>query len=814
MTGLDLETFLRLVRADRVFWVGAGAIAGVLLLLIWAARGRSKSLQRCLVLSLAIHVGLVVYGGPSAIDLLSPERIGLIGGDPEAAQERIRSIELVGGADSRSEQQIDSAQSHPATAASDRGSQPAKLLEFDPQAPLPELEEGGLVADSPPPSLMPDPARETPVQSPPAIAAATPEPELEIPEPQPRSPVRVVASGSEVPDLRPLVTEEKAQVDLADSAPEEARRAPMPLPEPPVALPRPPQDVVASAEPPRRASVPLEFAPSRPLPDFGEQVIGDPAVYRQPQGAPTFATEPVGITFDRSPERTARRPSERAEPELAVPDLDSRLTRQFPQDDQPGGAIGASGGSGSRVPRGSTGAVADLAMREIDRRSGLPAVPLVRPGSAAGANGPALPDVGRGLGGRPLPEIPEVYRSRVAPNRSALAREAGASPASEEAVARALEWLARHQDDDGRWNAGSRHGTDGRTLRGESSFTAHCPEDDVCVGECYYWEADTAMTGLALLAYLGAGHTHRTGPYATAVERGLSFLLRVQKPDGDLRGASIGVGIYCHAIAALALCEAYVLTGDERLRPPVERAVAFLLKSRTSDGIAWRYQPGDRFGGDTSILGWAVMMLKSAREVGVAVPEDARTGALAWLQKVAQGRSGGLAIYRPNEGYRVTPTMTAEAWACRQFFDVGGPGPASDEAAAYLMQHGPDRDPFNLYYWYYATLAMYQHGGDNWVLWNARVRDQLVRRQERGGHADGSWDPRLCKDKHDSLGGRVYTTALAALTLEVYYRYLRLYDAPSMPASVEAGDPTDAAVRRTSGDSGEQIAPLTPVPEN
>jgi hypothetical protein len=208
------------------------------------------------------------------------------------------------------------------------------------------------------------------------------------------------------------------------------------------------------------------------------------------------------------------------------------------------------------------------------------------------------------------------------------------------------------------------------------------------------------------------------------------------------------------------------------------------------------------------------MMLKSAREVGVAVPEDARTGALAWLQKVAQGRSGGLAIYRPNEGYRVTPTMTAEAWACRQFFDVGGPGPASDEAAAYLMQHGPDRDPFNLYYWYYATLAMYQHGGDNWVLWNARVRDQLVRRQERGGHADGSWDPRLCKDKHDSLGGRVYTTALAALTLEVYYRYLRLYDAPSMPASVEAGDPTDAAVRRTSGDSGEQIAPLTPVPEN
>ena len=95
---------------------------------------------------------------------------------------------------------------------------------------------------------------------------------------------------------------------------------------------------------------------------------------------------------------------------------------------------------------------------------------------------------------------------------------------------------------------------------------------------------------------------------------------------------------------------------------------------------------------------------------------------MTWLENVADGKSGGLAIYRPNEGYPVTPTMTAEAWVCRQFFGVSGPGPASDEAAKYLLAHGPDRDPFNLYYWYYATLAMYQNGGESWVRWNARVR--------------------------------------------------------------------------------------------
>ncbi|HEU5117829.1 MAG TPA: hypothetical protein VFT74_14475, partial [Isosphaeraceae bacterium] len=189
-----------------------------------------------------------------------------------------------------------------------------------------------------------------------------------------------------------------------------------------------------------------------------------------------------------------------------------------------------------------------------------------------------------------------------------------------------------------------------------------------------------------------------------------------------------------------------------------------------------------------------VMVLKSAKETGISVPPDVRDGALIWLNKVAKGTHGGLAVYRPDphEGLPITPTMTAEAWVCRQFLGVGGPGLASEEAADYLLVHGPDRDPFNLYYWYYGTLSMYQHGGPSWTRWNERVRDQLVRRQVRGGHADGSWHPAECRDPYDKLGGRIYCTALAALTLEVYYRYLRLYDAPGTES------PPDQAVRPTS----------------
>ena len=268
----------------------------------------------------------------------------------------------------------------------------------------------------------------------------------------------------------------------------------------------------------------------------------------------------------------------------------------------------------------------------------------------------------------------------------------------------------------------------------------HCPPGETCFGECAYWEADTALTGLALLTFLGAGYTHIEGRYAETVEKGLSFLIEQQKPDGDLRGQSRVVGMYCHAMATLALCEDYALTGDERLRGPAERALAFLSRGRARDGLAWRYAPGAPVG-DTSILGWIVMGLKSAKEVGIPIPDELslRQGTLLWLDKVATGPSKGLASYQPLD--RETPTMTAEAWVCRQFLGVGGPGPASTEAADFLLRNDSDRGPSNFYYWYYATLALYQHGGEPWSKWNAKIRDRIVRLQRGSGHQLGSWDP-------------------------------------------------------------------------
>ena len=412
----------------------------------------------------------------------------------------------------------------------------------------------------------------------------------------------------------------------------------------------------------------------------------------------------------------------------------------------------------------------------------IPPVRATPNASAFGSGGNDLAALGDRTGRPVLTEIPKIYLPRLDPDRSTQAQRIGASAASELAVERAIDWLTRHQDEDGRWDAGIARYADGTPVKGDDDYTAHCPPGETCFGECAYWEADTALTGLALLTYLGAGYTHRDGRYSENVGRGLDFLLGQQKGDGDLRGRSRVVGMYCHAMATLALCESYALSGDPRLRDPAERAVAFMVSARAADGMAWRYAPGAP-AGDTSILGWVVMGLKSAKETGIPIPNETsiRRGTLLWLEKVATGDSKGLSRYQPGES--VTPTMTAEAWVCRQFLGVGGPGPASSEAANFLLQNESDRGPTNVYYWYYATLALYQHGGEPWSRWNDRLRDKIVGLQRSSGHQTGSWEPD--NSLYGSKGGRIYCTALAALTLEVYYRYLRLYDEPKIP--LEAG---------------------------
>ena len=116
--------------------------------------------------------------------------------------------------------------------------------------------------------------------------------------------------------------------------------------------------------------------------------------------------------------------------------------------------------------------------------------------------------------------------------------------------------------------------------------------------------------------------------------------------------------------------------------------------------------------------------------------------------------------------------MTAEALFCRQMFNVRQSDAASQEAVGYLRQNLPRLAMYDEYYWYYGTLAMFQHDGEPWEEWNASLRDTLVGLQRTSGPQAGSWDP---NGKWAGIGGRLYSTALSTMSLEVYYRFLRIY---------------------------------------
>jgi hypothetical protein len=782
-TGLNLEGFLHLLRADFGAWATLALIVVVLGLMAWTSWGSRRALRKCLVLSILAHCGLALYGGSIPVVLLSlrPDRAE----QPDRA--RIRSIKVAPQRDPAAGSGVAGPglrSGGGSIAPWDRPTGGLALVDAKLPGVKPDFSRAGLVQRTAPAALDPGAAAPESSAPPPPPPESRPEPATTRKDTSP-PPSVTAADGSEV--AAPVVERVGAAAPVGAGLSSTRLRP----------------------ERPRGSTVPATAARS-PLAVPTDLISPLTVAARGGNGAPAGLAERAAAAAADG----AAAPAARAQPAGGDEVAAAEVTREA---DRPVPASAAPESDVRRRSRPGTALAAAASAGAIDRRRPDPAElgPLaVTRATPSGFT--ALPDIPGPTGGRPLGDVPEVYRSRLDPNRSALAYRAGATPASEQAVERALDWLARHQDSDGRWNAGTARYDDGTAVKGDNDYTVHCPPGEACFGECMYWEADTAVTGLALLAYLGAGYTQTDGKYAETVGNGIDFLRAVQKPDGDLRGKSRAVGMYCHAMATIALCEAYALTGDERLRAPVERAISFIGRGRARDGLAWRYAPGsdgrpiDAIG-DTSILGWVVMALKSGREVGIEVPSGLQTGILGWLRLVGTGHAGGLARYQPAEP--VTPTMTAEAWVCRQFLGVGGPGPGSSEAADYLLAHSPKTntdDPYNLYYWYYGTLAMYQHGGDAWTRWNAEVRDAIVGHQRLQGHATGSWDPD--SSTYGSKGGRIYCTALATLSLEVYYRYLRLYDAPQIPPAILAPGRDRTLGRRDAGNPPRPLLPTVSPP--
>ncbi|HEY7275648.1 MAG TPA: hypothetical protein VH594_06770 [Trebonia sp.] len=397
-----------------------------------------------------------------------------------------------------------------------------------------------------------------------------------------------------------------------------------------------------------------------------------------------------------------------------------------------------------------------------------PALPRSLPASGSpGATPPGRPldDAPRvAAGDLPLPRrtagtapvAPVVDRFALREDRPASVEKFGGTKESEEAVERGLDWLAAHQGRDGGWSV--------------DGFPTCCNHPK-CTGAATV-HADAAATGLALLSFLGAGYTHRSGKHNEVVGRGLTWLVQHQQPDGRLSLQDEVRPTYGQGIAALALCEAYGMTSDAKLKGAAQKALDWILKSRHAGSGGWRYTPNQA--ADTSVTGWQVMALRSGEMARLKVNPVAFDGVKRWLASVEGNKpTGGVFGYQTTSP---TPAMTAQGLLALQLMGVRRDDPRMKAGADYLLQYMPRTDgvsPYQTsYYWYHATQVMYHMQGDHWKKWNEKCRDLLVSSQEKKGGASGSWPP---VDAREKTGGRLYATSLRLLMLEVYYRHLPIY---------------------------------------
>ncbi len=337
-----------------------------------------------------------------------------------------------------------------------------------------------------------------------------------------------------------------------------------------------------------------------------------------------------------------------------------------------------------------------------------------------------------------------------------------------------LDWLKRHQNVDGSWSC--------------EGFESHCV-DAKCSGP-----GDPAhsigVTGLALLAFLGSENTTNRGRYQNVVKSAVRYLLAQQDEKTGSFGPNNGSQgwIYDQMIASLAVCEAYGLSNILELKKGAQRAVAFVQSAR-NPYKSWRYAVPGTGENDTSVTGWGMMVLRSAKDFGLEVDGQAFEGVRTWLDEMTDPSTGRCGyILRGGFSAREqgaldkwpaqkVEAMTAVSMLCRAFL-------GQDPKTTPELRNGADllrkslplwdeaQGTIDYYYWYYGSYAMYQMGGDDWAKWESKMLDSIVKKQAPSGCEKGSWDPQF--DPWGARGGRVYATAINTLTCEVYFRYARV----------------------------------------
>ena len=328
------------------------------------------------------------------------------------------------------------------------------------------------------------------------------------------------------------------------------------------------------------------------------------------------------------------------------------------------------------------------------------------------------------------------------------------------AVDSALRWLALHQEPQGFWTQYKWDADD-------------VPVGGAVTGSVQKGVSEFGVTCLATLALMGGGNTLRKGEHRMAVLRAINHIVSQQ----DRKTGILSQNMYEHAIGTIALCEAFGRSPDETVGIAARRAVDACVGAVKKDG-GWRYDYGPStkwLVSDTSVSSWFMQALKTAKLANIKFDHAVFSKGLTYMDQCTDrggmaDSSGGVSYeYNASLSYgRGSPALTCAGMVIRQFNGMGVNHPLLVRAAELTKKDPPDWDKNkNFYYWYYATYAMHNMGGEPRLFWNRRIREVLLDHQSKRGHQSGSWSP----EKESWGQGRVYTTAMGALCLEVAYRY-------------------------------------------
>jgi hypothetical protein len=333
-----------------------------------------------------------------------------------------------------------------------------------------------------------------------------------------------------------------------------------------------------------------------------------------------------------------------------------------------------------------------------------------------------------------------------------------------QAIDKGLQYLLANQRDDGSWAAGE---------NGERA---------------------TAITSLALMAFMARAEFPGSGPNGAALARAKDWLLKQAKeaPNGYL-----GSTMYEHGMATLALTELWGMTGvredDEALQKAIEAAVDVILRSQSDIG-GWRYQPNPNAGNDTSATATVFVALASARQAGIPVSNETIAKVVSYLEMAANPKTGGFVYVPSGRGVAGTDTVGSTAGGAYAAQLAGAREAEMVEGALrYLEERAPgifQGVGFYYYCHYYALQAMVQASDERYAKWYPQIRDALIARQSE----DGSWSGKSTDRKRGAQVANAaaepaadgspasaatkivgHETPMAIIMLATPYRYIPIY---------------------------------------